>query len=129
MTKVAVVQSGSVPFDAAATVKKAIGYIEQAAAQGAELVVFPEAYLGTYPKGLTFGSPVGRRTDAGRAEYLRYAEGAIALDGPEIAEITEAASRTSVFVVLGVIERTGGTLYCTVAMVDPTQGWSDITAS
>lgn len=122
MTKVAVIQSGSVPFNAAATVKKATAYIEEAASQGAELVVFPEAYLGTYPKGLTFGSPVGRRTDAGRAEYLRYAEGAVTLDGPEIAEIAETASRANVFVVLGLIERAGGTLYCTVAMLDPHAG-------
>ena len=122
MTRVAVVQSGSVPFDAAATVKKIVRYTEEAAGDGAELVVFPEAYLGTYPKGLTFGSPVGRRTDAGRDEYLRYAEGAVTLDGPEMDEVAEAAARTGVFVVLGVIERAGGTLYCTVAMVDPRKG-------
>ncbi len=71
MTRVAVVQSGSVPFDPGATAVKAVGLVEQAAAAGAAVVVFPEAYLGTYPKGLTFGSPVGRRTEAGRREYQR----------------------------------------------------------
>ena len=122
MARVAVVQSGSVPFDAAATVRKAIGLIEEAAAAGAGIVVFPEAYVGTYPKGLTFGSPVGRRTAEGRADYERYAAGAITLDGPELVAIADAAARTTTFVVLGIIERDGGTLYCTVVFVDPKLG-------
>lgn len=122
MNRVAVVQAGSVPFDAAATVAKAVGRIEEAGAGGAEVVVFPEAFLGTYPKGLTFGSPVGTRTEAGRDEFLRYARAAVRLDGPEIAEISESAAAAGVFVVLGLIERAGATLFCTVAMIDPQHG-------
>lgn len=122
MSRVAVVQAGSVPFDTAATVTKVVAQIEEAAAGGAELVVFPEAYLGTYPKGLTFGSPVGTRTEAGRDEYLCYARAAVALDGPELTQIAETASAAGVFVVLGLIERAGATLYCTVAMIDAELG-------
>ena len=122
LTRVAVVQAGSVPFDPAATTARVVDQLAEAAAEGARVVVFPEAYLGTYPKGLTFGSPVGTRTAAGREEFLRYAGGAVSLDGPELTEITEAAQRLGVFVVLGVIERAGGTLYCTVALIDPEQG-------
>lgn len=122
MTRVAVVQAGSVPFDAGATTAKVVTQLEEAAAQGARLVVFPEAYLGTYPKGLTFGSPVGTRTAEGRAEFLRYAEGAVSLDGPEVTDVVETAARTGAFVILGLIERDGGTLYCTVAFIDPDQG-------
>lgn len=120
--RVAVVQAGSVPFDTAATVAKAIAQIEEAAAGGAELVVFPEAYLGTYPKGLTFGSPVGTRTEAGRAEFLRYHRGAVELNGTELDAIAEAARAAGVFVVIGLIERVGGTLYCTAAFVDAEAG-------
>lgn len=122
MSRVAVVQAGSVPFDTPATVAKALAHIDSAAAEGAELVVFPEAFLGTYPKGLTFGSPVGRRTAAGRDEFLRYARGAVSLDGPEIAQVEQAASEAGVFVVLGLIERLGSTLYCTVAFIDAELG-------
>lgn len=122
MSRVAVVQAGSVPFDTPATVAKALAHIDSAAAEGAELVVFPEAFLGTYPKGLTFGSPVGRRTAAGREEFLRYARGAVSLDGPEIAQVERAASEAGVFVVLGLIERLGSTLYCTVAFIDAELG-------
>ena len=122
MTRVAVIQAGSVPFDTPATVIKTLSLIASAAAEGAELVVFPEAFLGTYPKGLTFGSPVGRRTAEGREEFLRYASGAVSLDGPEIAQVEQAAHEAGVFVVLGLIERLGSTLYCTVAFIDAELG-------
>ncbi|WP_120005917.1 carbon-nitrogen hydrolase family protein [Nesterenkonia muleiensis] len=122
MTTVAVVQSSSVPFDAEATTRKAIKLIGQAAENGAKLALFPEAFLGTYPKGLTFGSPIGRRTEEGRDEYRRYFDGAVALDGPEMERLAETASEHGIFVVMGVIERVGQTLYCTAAMIDPEKG-------
>lgn len=122
MTRVAVVQTGSVPFDTAATTRRICDLLEDAALAGAELAVFPEAALGTYPKGLTFGAPVGRRTDAGRDEYQRYFDGAVALDGPELEQVAEAARRTGVFTVLGIIERLGQTLYCTAVHIDAERG-------
>ncbi len=122
MAKVAVVQAGSVGFDAGATTEKLVGLLEEAAAAGAVLAVFPEAFVGGYPKGLTFGAPVGRRTDAGRDEYLRYAKGAVDLDGPEVGTIVEASARTGTFAVVGVIERHGTTLYCSALYVDPERG-------
>lgn len=122
MSTVAVVQSGSVPFDAEATTEKAVRLIGEAAGKGAELVLFPEAFLGTYPKGLTFGSPIGRRTEQGREEYRRYFDGAVTLNGPEVERLAEAASAHGIFVVMGLIERVGQTLYCTAAMIDPAEG-------
>lgn len=125
MTTVAVVQTGSVPFDPEATTSRICSLLEEASELGAQLAVFPEATLGTYPKGLTFGAPIGRRTDAGRDEYERYFAGAVALDGPELAEIADASRRTGVFVVLGIIERLGQTLYCTSVHIDPDRGLAD----
>lgn len=120
--KVAVIQAGAIPFDAERTTDKAVRLIIDAAAGGAEIVVFPEAFLGTYPKGATFGSPVGKRTPEGRDAFLRYYNGAVDLDGPEIARIVETAGVHGVFVVLGTIERTAYTLYCTVVYIDPSHG-------
>ena len=122
MAKVAVVQAGSVGFDAPATVEKLVRLLGEVAAEGAVLAVFPEAFIGGYPKGLTFGAPVGRRTEAGRDEYLRYAKGAVRLDGPEVAAIAAGSARTGVFVITGVIERRGATLYCTAVHIDPAAG-------
>ncbi|WP_417661302.1 carbon-nitrogen hydrolase family protein [Pseudomonas sp.] len=120
--KVAVVQDSSVPFDAAATASKTCTLIQEAASNNAELVVFPEAFLGTYPKGLTFDAPVGRRLPEGRQDYQKYFEGAVDMDGPELKLIMQAANEHDIFVVLGIIERGGSTLYCTVVFIDPHKG-------
>ena len=122
MVKVAVVQTGSIPFDTPATIEKMLGLIDQAAAGGAKLAVFPEAFIGGYPKGLGFGTVVGVRLPAGRELYDRYSRSAITLDGPELAQVAEAAAAADLFVVVGVIERDRGTLYCTAVMISPTDG-------
>lgn len=122
MPKVAVVQAGSVYGDLPATLERLERLVGEASAAGAELAVFPEAFLGGYPKGLTFGSPVGRRSDAGRDEYLRYTNTAVSLNGPELQRVAEIAAAAGVFLVVGVIEAAGGTLYCTAVMIDPERG-------
>ena len=62
MTRVAVVQAGSVLFDTPATLEKLRYLATEAAAQGARLAVFPEAFVGGYPKGIDFGARVGSRS-------------------------------------------------------------------
>lgn len=118
MARIAIAQMGSVAFDACSTTGKATDAIREARREGAKVILFPEAFLGTYPKGLSFGSPVGRRTDQGKEEYLRSWKGAVELDGPELGEIAEAARIESIFVVIGVIERVGRTCYCTAVMIN-----------
>lgn len=122
MKKVAVIQSASVPFDADASTTKAEELIAEVAAAGAELAVFPEAFIGGYPKGTAFGAAVGYRTERGRDEYLRYSNGAVTLDGPEVQRLVNASAEHGVFVVIGVIERLGNTLYCTALLISPTSG-------
>jgi len=120
--RAAVVQAASVPFDPSAAADKAHGLIRQAAAAGARLAVFPEAFLGGYPKGATFGTPVGLRQPEGRRAFQHYFDVAVTLDGPEVARIAEAAIETGLFIVMGIIERDGGTLYCTALFFDGPQG-------
>lgn len=116
MARVAVVQASTVPFDTPATVTKAVGLIERCSTEGASLAVFPEAFLGGYPKGAGFGAVVGSRTPEGRRAYTRYVEAAVSLDGPELREIGAAAREFEVCVVMGIIERLGNTLYCTAVI-------------
>lgn len=118
----AVAQLAANPRDPYASAAKAAAAIREAAAQGARLLVFPEAFIGGYPKGARFGAPVGLRTPEGRDAFRRYFEGAIALDGPELALVAEASAETGMFVVIGVIERLGATLYCTAVYVDGARG-------
>ncbi len=119
MVRVAAVQAGSVAFDTPATLDKLGRLVSQAAGKGADLVVFPEAFVGGYPKGHDFGAVVGSRTEEGRDWFRRYWESAIDLPGPESDRIAEAAVEHGVHLVVGVIERGGGTLYCTVVFYGP----------
>jgi nitrilase len=117
--RVAVVQAGSVLYDAAATISKAEGLVAGAAAGGAKLVVFPEAFVGGYPKGSDFGARLGSRTPEGRRHFARYHENAIEVEGPETARLGRAAKQHGVWLVIGVIERQAGTLYCSVLYFAP----------
>lgn len=119
VARVAVVQTGSILFDTRATIAQVVDRIGDAGAQGAELIVMPEALIGGYPKGMDFGTRVGMRSAEGRAEFRRYFESAINVPGPETAALGEAAANAQAWVVVGVIERDGGTLYCTVLFFGP----------
>jgi len=119
LTPVAVVQAGSILFDTDATLAKAERLIAEASASGARLVVFPEAFVGGYPKGADFGVRVGSRTPEGRKLFRRYFEGAIDVPGPATERLGEAARARGVWLVIGAIERDGGTLYCTVLFFGP----------
>ena len=120
--KAAVVQTSSVPYDIDASIAKAAGLVRQAAAGGARLAVFPEALLGGYPKGASFGTPVGMRKPEGRAAFEAYHAAALDLNGPALEPLLAAVAETGLFVVIGVIERDGGTLYCTALFLDGESG-------
>lgn len=115
----AVAQTSSVLLDTPATVERGLTIMAEASARGAQLVVFPEAFLGGYPKGADFHIYLGARTLTGRQEFKHYFDAAVALDGPEIARLAKAAAQHRMYVCLGVIERDGGTLYCTVVYLGP----------
>lgn len=115
----AVAQTATVLFDTAATVAKAETLMAEAAARGAQVLVFPEAFIGGYPKGADFHIFIGARTPEGRQDFLKYYEAAVALNGPEIARLAQAAGAHKLYVCVGIIERDGGTLYCTAVYLGP----------
>jgi nitrilase len=116
---VAVVQAASVAFDRKRTLDKALALTRDAAKQGAKLVLFPEAFVSGYPRGLDFGAVVGARSDEGREDFRRYYESAIDVPGPAVETLSKAARANCVYLVIGVIERERGTLYCCVLFFAP----------
>jgi predicted amidohydrolase len=109
---------------------------------GTQLALFPEALyvdliccnwlikrfptllsIGGYPKMSTFGVVVGERSPEGRDEFLRYHSAAIDIPSPAISRMESISKDTGVFLVVGVVERDGGTLYCTVVFIDPQKGY------
>ena len=117
--KAAVVQAGPVLFDTPKTMVKLAERAREAAGIGAHLVVFPEAFVGGYPKGIDFGARLGMRSPEGREDFRRYHESAIDLPGPEVTHLGEIARDNAIHLVVGVIERDGGTLYCTALTFSP----------
>ena len=117
--KVAVVQAAPIAFNRERTLKKARTLIREAARQGAQLVLFPEAFVSAYPRGLDFGAVVGSRSEKGREDFRRYWESSVDVPGPAVEELGRMARTNSIYLVIGVVERDGGTLYCSVLFFAP----------
>lgn len=119
---------------------------QTAASNNAALILFPEAFLGGYPRSCTFGSAVGSRSSLGREQYLQYWSEAVDLGDTVLGAgeewiarnlpvnaagrrgdgtrefVEDVARQTGVFVVTGVVEKCGGSLYCAALFVDPVRG-------
>ncbi|KAL8501107.1 hypothetical protein ACS0TY_020610 [Phlomoides rotata] len=113
-----VVQASTVFYDTPATIDKAERLLAEAASYGSQLVVFPEAFIGGYPRGSNFGVTIGNRTAKGKEEFRKYHAAAIDVPGPEVDRLAAMAGKYKVYLVMGVIERDGYTLYCSVLFLD-----------
>jgi nitrilase len=119
VVRAAVVQAASVAFDLERSLDKARGLVADAARQGAEIVVFPEVFLSGYPRGSDFGMVIGNRTPEGREQFRRYFDAAVDVPGPAVDALSAMAREHEIFLVMGVTEREGGTLYCSVLFFGP----------
>jgi len=121
--KVAVVQAAPFLFDKEKTVEKACDLIEEVSEEGAELILFPEAFIPAYPRGLDFGAKVGINEKKGRNLWQRYYENSVQIPGEITERLAETVLEKEVFLAMGVIEKEvekrGGTLYCTVIYFGP----------
>ena len=121
--KVAVVQAAPVLFDREASVEKACRLTIEAASQGAKVILFPEAFVPAYPRGLGFGTVVGSRSTQGRLTWQTYWANAVDIPSPATEALGEAAAQSKAYLIIGVIERdtqfSQGTLYCTILYFSP----------
>lgn len=112
-------QAAPVAFDRERTLNKVHVLARQAASEGARLVAFPEAFVPAYPRGLDFGAVVGSRSEEGREDFRRYWESSVDVPGPAVDDLGRMARTSSIYLVIGVVERDGGTLYCSVLFFGP----------
>src|SRR6266550_1557 len=114
--KVAVVQAAPVFLDLDATVDKTIALIDQAAAQGAKLIAFPETFIPGYPWQIWLGAPAWA---IGRGFVQRYFDNSLSFDSPQAEKIRKAVKRAKLTAVIGVSERDGGSLYIGQWLIGP----------
>ncbi|MBE0616976.1 MAG: nitrilase [Proteobacteria bacterium] len=119
VVRACVVQAAPIAFDPQRCLEKARALAADAAREGAQLAVFPEAFVSGYPKGLDFGTRVGMRSAEGREQFRVYFEGAVEVPGAATEFLGGVARENRLYLVIGVIEREGGTLYCTVLFIGP----------
>ena len=114
----AVVQAAPAAFDLDATMDRVEHWCFEARAKGARLVVFPEAFLGGYPKGADFGVRVGMRSDQGRIAFQRYADAALTIPGAHFERLCQLVRELDIVLLIGAIERDGTSLYCSALTID-----------
>jgi len=121
--RAAVVQASPILFHREATVKKTCELIAEVAGQGAKLVLFPEAFVPAYPRGLSFGTVVGSRSPQGRRTWQAYWANAVEVPGPSTEALAKACRQAKAYVAIGVNERdrqfSHGTLYYTLLYFGP----------
>ena len=115
--RAAAVQAAPVFLDPDATIAKAIDLIREAAANGAQLVAFPEVFIAGYPYWSWITDPV-----TGSPWFDRLLRASILVPGPEIDLLRKAARDHGVYVVIGVNERSPvslGTIYNSIVFIGP----------
>jgi nitrilase len=120
MSKIAVVQTPPVLLNREQTIEKAVGLVAEVAAEGAELVVFPETFIPGYPIWMWRLRP-GADMSLTNELYGKLFDNAVDLESDDLAPLQNAAKEHSVTVVCGMNEREGGlsrgTLYNTVVVI------------
>lgn len=121
-TKIAVVQEPPVLLHRDETIAKVVAAVAEAAAAGASLIVFPEAYVPGYPTWIWRLRPGGDMALAGEI-HARLRRNAVDLGADGLRPVQEAAARHGVSVVLGLHEIegrfSGTTLFNTVVVIGP----------
>ncbi len=118
--KVAVVQASPILFDLKGTLKKMEELVSEVSAHKPNLILFPEAFIPAYPRGLSFSTVIGSRGEEGREMWLRYWNNCPVVPGPETDQIGKMAKRANAYIVVGIVERGDtGTLYCTMLYFSP----------
>ncbi|MEK6476542.1 carbon-nitrogen hydrolase family protein [Catalinimonas sp. 4WD22] len=122
--KVGVVQDSPVFFDKEACLQKVERLTRKYAQEGCQLLVFPESFIPGYPRGFSFGTKVGSRSEAGRKLYAQYHQNAVDVESEDLHRLEKLANAQQVYLAVGVTEKNSrnGSLYCSLLYISPKVG-------
>lgn len=109
---VSVVQSAPILFDIKSTIDKMESIVAEC--KGSELILFPEAFISAYPRGLSFGTVIGSRQESGRALWERYWNSSLSEDDDNFIRLSKLAAKSKAFLAVGVNEKDliSGSMFC-----------------
>lgn len=118
--KVALVQHPPVFLNLPKTLAKVETIAEECARNGAKIIVFPETWLTGYPIWLD-EAPKAALWDYAPAKrlYQYLTENSLNIPGEECSHLQKIAKQNEVYIVIGVHEQSGGTLYNTTVYLAP----------
>jgi len=122
--RVAAVQAAPVYLDRQATIDKVVDLLADAAAEGAQLVAFPETFVAGYPAWADFTAASTFDDPAQKAAFAQYLDSAVDVERGDLDPVVRASADLGVFVYLGIAERStsGGSIYCSLVAIDPADG-------
>lgn len=117
-------QESPVFFNKKASLNKVEDLVKKHSKDGCKLLVFPESFIPGYPRGLTFGTTIGSRTEEGKKLFSEYYKNSIDIEGEEVRYLEKLASKYNTYIVLGVTEKNkvSGSLYCSMLYFSPKSG-------
>jgi len=107
-----------------ATLDKVLDAMGEAAANGAQLIAFPETFVPGYPAWADFSDASTFDDPAQKAAFSIYLDNAVDIAAGHLDTVVSVSAQLGIFVYLGVAERSlsGGSIYCSLVAIDPTAG-------
>tara|TARA_B100000497_G_scaffold122366_1_gene153344 strand:- start:504 stop:1427 length:924 start_codon:yes stop_codon:yes gene_type:complete len=122
--QVSLVQDSPIFFNKEKTIQKIEKIVKGLALDGTQLIVFPESFIPGYPRGFSFGTVVGSRSEEGREMYAKYYENSIDIEGHDLKRLEKLAKSTNTYLVIGATEKVSstGSLFCSMLYISPSHG-------
>lgn len=122
--KVCVIQESPIFFDKELTLQKVEVLTVKYAGEGNQLIVFPESFLPGYPRGFSFGTIVGSRSEEGRELFATYYKNSIDLASEDLTRLEKLSQSSGAFLVIGATEKdtNSGSLFCSMIYISPKSG-------
>ena len=118
--KVAIIQHPPVYMNLEKSVEKVIQYAEEAHSKGSRLIVFPETWLPGYPLWLDYAPEAAIWDHPGtKALYRMLSDNSICIGDSYFERIRDLAKRLQLYLIIGVNERSGNTIYNTIIYFNP----------